>query len=194
MGKWQDILRDTSSINPEWPYAHILNYFAKGMAYAKTGDYKQAGEHLNHLREKQKDTILRVRFAPHRSSPYECSVVAENILIANLAFHQKKYNDAFTAIQKAILAEDSLIYAEPNTWMLPARQYLGVFLLKLKKPKEAEKVYREDLRWNPGNGWSLLGLYQSLNAQQKTRELEKLKALYMNSFSAADVVPSGSAY
>ena len=39
MGKWQDILQDTSSINPEWKYAGILNDFAKGMAYAKTGDH-----------------------------------------------------------------------------------------------------------------------------------------------------------
>jgi hypothetical protein len=78
--------------------------------------------------------------------------------------------------------------------MLPARQYLGAFLLTLKKPKEAEKVYREDLLWNPGNGWSLLGLYQTLKAQQETGELKKLKALYMYSFSEADVVPSGSVY
>ena len=194
MGKWQDILQDNTSINSEWTYAGILNDFAKGMAYAKTGDDTQAKKHLNQLREKQKDAILQIRFTPYRSSPYECSVVAENILIANLAFHQKKYNESFTAIKKAILAEDSLTYAEPNLWMLPARQYLGAFLMALKKPKEAEKVYREDLMWNPGNGWSLLGLYQSLQAQQKTGELKKIKALYMNSFSAADVLPAVSAY
>jgi len=194
MGKWQDILHDTSTINSKWTYAGILNDFAKGMACAKTGVYTQAEKHLEQLREKQKDTILRIRFAPHRSSPYECSVVAEHILLANTAFNQKKYNEAFTAIQKAILAEDSLTYAEPNIWMLPARQYLGAFLLMLKKPKEAEKVYREDLVWNPGNGWSLLGLYQALKAQQNTGELKKLKQLYMNSFSGADEVPSGSVY
>ena len=134
------------------------------------------------------------RFAPYKSSPYECSIVAENILIANIFFNQKKYDEAITAIKKAILAEDSLIYAEPKIWMLPARQYLGAFLLKLNKPKEAEKVYREDLVWNPGNGWSLLGLYQSLEAQGKSQELKDIKALYMQSFSKADQLPSVSAY
>ncbi|HEX8677218.1 MAG TPA: hypothetical protein VF700_08360 [Segetibacter sp.] len=64
----------------------------------------------------------------------------------------------------------------------------------MNKPKEAEKVYREDLVWNPGNGWSLLGLFQTLKAQQKTGDLKKLKALYMHSFSEADVVPSRSVY
>lgn len=194
MGKWQDILQDTSSINPEWKYAGILNDFAKGMAYAKTGDHPQAEKYLEQLREKQKDNKLRVRFAPHRSSPYECSIVAENILIANIAFNQKKYNEAFTSIKKAVLAEDSLTYAEPKIWPLPARQYLGAFLLTLNKPNEAEKIYREDLLWNPGNGWSLLGLYQSLEAQQKTTELKKIKRLYMHSFSEADLLPATSAY
>jgi tetratricopeptide (TPR) repeat protein len=194
LGKWQDILQGTLSVNPEWTYASILNHFAKGMAYTKTGDYLQAEKHLDNLRKKQADTILRGRFTPHKSSAYECSLVAENILSANLAFHQKKYKEALSAIQSAILAEDSLVYAEPSTWMLPARQYLGAFLLQLKKPKEAEKVYREDLAWNPGNGWSLLGLYKSLRAQKKTGELKKIKALYLNSFSAADVFPTASAY
>jgi tetratricopeptide (TPR) repeat protein len=194
MGKWQDILQDTSSINPEWKYAGLLNDFAKGMAYTKTGYHTQAEKYLEQLREKQKDSKLRDRFAPHRSSPYECSIVAENILIANIAFNQKNYNEAFTAIKRAMLAEDSLTYAEPKIWMLPARQYFGAFLLTLHKPNEAEKIYREDLLWNPGNGWSLLGLYQSLEAQRKTAELRKIKALYMHSFSEADVLPATSAY
>ena len=194
VGNWQDILQDTSTINPEWKYAGILNDFAKGMAYTKTGNHTQAEKCLEQLQEKQTDKILRNRFAPHRSSPYECSIVAENILIANISFNRKMYNEAFTAIKKAILAEDSLTYAEPKIWMLPARQYLGAFLLTLHKPGEAEKIYRDDLIWNPGNGWSLLGLYQSLKAQQKATELKKIKALYMRSFSEADLLPTTSAY
>jgi hypothetical protein len=194
MGKWQAILQDTVSINPEWTYAGILHDFAKGMAYAKTGDYTQAEKQLKHLREKQKDNVLRTRFAPHMSSPYECSIVAEHILLANTTFHQKKYNEAFTAIKKAIRAEDSLIYSEPNLWMLPARQYKGAFLLILNKSKDAEKVYREDLNWNPGNGWSLVGLFQALKAQGEKQELKKIKELYMHSFSHADSMPTTSAY
>ncbi len=194
MGKWQDILLDTSSINPQWTYAGILNDFAKGMAYTKTGYPAEAEKRLKYLQEKKKDTILQIRFSPYMSSPYECSIVAENILIANIFYNQKKYNEAIASIKKAILAEDSLIYSEPKIWMLPARQYLGAFLLKLNKPKEAEKVYREDLLWNPGNGWSLLGLYQSLEAQGKSQELKKIKVLYMRSFSKADKLPPGSVY
>lgn len=194
MGKWNEILQDNSSINPHWTYAGIINDFAKGMAYTKTGKHADAERHLKQLREKKKDATLRTRFAPYKSSPYECSIVAENILSANILYGLQRYTEAITAIKKAILAEDSLIYAEPKIWMLPARQYLGAFLLKLNKPLQAEKVYREDLLWNPGNGWSLLGLYQALEAQGKRRELKNIKALYMRSFSKAEELPLGSAY
>jgi tetratricopeptide (TPR) repeat protein len=194
MGKWQEILRDTTSIDPQWSFAGLLNDFAKGMAYARTGSFPQAVKRLEQLRENQKDSILKIGFSPFKDSPYDCSVVAENILAATIYFEQKKYGPAMTAIKNAILAEDKLLYAEPKIWMLPARQYLGAFLLKLKKPGEAERVYREDLVWNPSNGWSLLGLYQSLKVQQKSRELKKIKALYTISFSHADAMPPGSAY
>ena len=194
MGKWQDILGDTTSIDPQWTFAGLLNDFAKGMAYAETGSFLQAESHLKQLQEKKKDSILKIGFSPSKNSPYDCSLVAENILAATIFFDQKKYGPAITAIKKAILAEDSLIYAEPKLWMLPARQYLGAFLLKLNKPNEAEKIYREDLLWNPGNGWSLLGLYQSLRVQGKTQELKKTKELYLQSFSKADKLPSSSVY
>ena len=194
MGKWQHILKDTASINPQWTFAGLLDDFAKGMAHAKTGSFLQAQNHLKLLQEKKENSILKIRFSPYKSSPYECSMVAENVLAATIFFNQKKYDAAIASIKKAIIAEDKLLYAEPKMWMLPARQYLGAFFLQLNKPKEAEKIYREDLLWNPGNGWSLLGLYQSLKAQQKNGELKKLKALYMHSFSEADVLPPGSVY
>ncbi|MBS4066050.1 MAG: hypothetical protein KGZ74_15930 [Chitinophagaceae bacterium] len=194
MGKWQEILDDPTSVHPDWKYAGILYDFAKGMAYAKTGNYTKAEKHLQALIEKQKDQQLRKKFTPYMSSPYECSIIAENILLANIEFLQKKYTAAITSIKKAIMAEDNLIYSEPNLWMLPARQYLGAFLLTMNKPTEAEKIYREDLMWNPGNGWSMLGLYQSLTAQNKKTELNKIKERFEYSFSKADQLPTASAY
>lgn len=73
-------------------------------------------------------------------------------------------------------AEDRMFYSEPKDWLMPARQYLGAFYLRMGKPATAEKVYREDLSWNPGNGWSLPGLCQSLKAQHKDKEIAAYKA------------------
>jgi predicted Zn-dependent protease len=54
------------------------------------------------------------------------------------------------------------------------RQALGAVLLQGGRPAEAELVYREDLKRNPGNGWSLFGLAQSLKAQGKTAEAARV--------------------
>ncbi|MBX3239092.1 MAG: hypothetical protein KIT80_09950 [Chitinophagaceae bacterium] len=194
LGKWRELLQDTETVPAEWTYAGILSNFARGMAYARTGNISLAEKSLDQLRQKQKDDILKKRFVPHMSSPYECSVVAEHILLANIFFTQGKQNEAIKAIESAIAAEDGLIYTEPKLWMLPARQYLGAFLLQWNQPADAEKAYREDLVWNPGNGWSLLGLYQSLEAQQRTETLPDIKEQYLHSFSGAESLPPGSVY
>lgn len=194
LGQWSRLLQDDTPIEPGWQYAQVLHHFAKGMALAKTKGYAQAEAHLQQLREAMKGETLRKRFAPHISSPAECAMVAENILQATLYFEKKDPARAIHTIKKAILAEDSLLYSEPKIWMLPARQYLGAFLLRVNRDKEAEAVYREDLVWNPGNGWSLLGLHQALEAQGKKTELAVLKKKYTASFSGAEQIPPRSAY
>ena len=136
---------------------------------------------------------MKVRDYPF-NTPYEGAVIAENILSANILFAEKKYAAAINEIQKAIDIEDKMIYVEPRDWMLPARQYLGAFLLHLKQPGEAEKVYREDQQHHPGTGWSLLGLYQSLVAQHKEQEAATYRQQYLVSFSHAAEIPPASVY
>ncbi len=194
LGKWKQIISDTTTLNPTWSFAVILDAFAKGLAYTKTGQAGKAEILLHQLRLKKKDTKLKEKFAPHSNSPLDCASVAENILLANILFSKGKHDSAIAAIHVAMLAEDSLLYSEPKVWLIPARQYLGNFYMKLKQYNKAEKVYRDDLAWNPGNGWSALGLYQSLVAQQKKPEQNKLKAMYTNSFSHADEMPPASVY
>ena len=59
-------------------------------------------------------------------------------------------------------------YDEPEPLPFPARHWLGAALLEAKRPADAERVYREDIKDHPHNGWSLLGLQQALKAQGKT--------------------------
>lgn len=194
MGKWQELLNDTTTLQPQWTYALLLNDFVKGMAWSKLGHQKKAERHLQALRLRQRDTSLRKKFDPRFNSPYEVSKIAEHLLLATIRFHQKQPAAAITAAKQAIQFEDSLIYMEPKIWMFPVRQYLGAFYLQLNNAAEAEKVYRDDLAWNPGNGWSLLGLHQALRKQGKKTGLDKLERQYQYSFSGADVLPITSAY
>ena len=193
MGKWNEIINDRERPDERWTYAGLLHDFAKGLAYVNTNDIAAAKKHLAELQKKAKDDILNKIDTPF-NSPSQGAYIAENILNGSILFHEKKYDDAFMALFRAIQMEESLIYVEPRDWLIPARQFLGAYLLKLNKPQEAEKVYRTDLEWNPGNGWSLLGLSQSLKVQGKQKEADIYRKAYMKPFSAADEIPPGSVY
>ena len=193
LGKWDQIITDSEVPDKSWSYAQLLRHFAMGMAYVNTGKLDLAASHLLKLRESMKDPILENRRIPF-NSPSQIAPVAEQILNAAILFENKKYEEATAALQVAIVAEDKLIYTEPNDWPLPARQFLGAYLYKTKKYAAAETVYRQDLVVNPGNGWSNLGLHQSLLAQKKRKGLDLHKGAYVKAFSHADEMPRGSVY
>jgi predicted Zn-dependent protease len=85
-----------------------------------------------------------------------------------------------------------MAYVEPKDWVLPVRHFAGACLLRMKRPAEAERMYREDLVHNPGSGWSLLGLAQSLEAQGKGAKKERARV--GAAFAKAEEAPPGSAY
>jgi tetratricopeptide (TPR) repeat protein len=60
-----------------------------------------------------------------------------------------------------------LNYSEPPDWIQPTRHTLGAILYQMGRYKDAEAVYRDDLRKLPNNGWSLFGLHASLKQQGK---------------------------
>ncbi|KAA6439420.1 hypothetical protein FEM33_14270 [Dyadobacter flavalbus] len=193
LGKWDEILKDSLLPDASWTYASLLHHFSRGMAYVNTGHTELALKELADLRVNTKDKILEKRRIPF-NAPLPIAHIAENILNASILYAQEKPDAALASLRNAIELEDNLIYTEPNDWPLPARQYLGAILLKIKKPVEAEKVYREDLIRNPGNGWSQVGLHRSLEMQKKNKQLAELKSGYKKSFSHAEVIPPTSVY
>jgi tetratricopeptide (TPR) repeat protein len=193
LGKWDELLKDTVQPDARWTYARILNNFTKGLAYVYTDKPDLASEQLAQLRSKISDPILKKRRIPFNTT-LQGAKIAENILNAVILFDRKKNVAGIKSLNKAIKIEDELIYAEPMDWPIPARQFLGAYLLKLKKPTHAAQVYKMDLELNPGNGWSLLGLYQSLNAQHKVEAMAEYKAAYLKAFSNAEQIPPASVY
>ena len=70
---------------------------------------------------------------------------------------------------------------------MPARQYLGDALLKAGNAAKAEKNFREDLKENPNNHWSLYGLYQSLKKQKKNTDATTVKKQFDKAFEGNDI-------
>jgi predicted Zn-dependent protease len=80
-----------------------------------------------------------------------------------------------------------MVYLEPPLWYYPIRQSLGRALLEAGRPAEAEQAYREDLLKFPGNGWSLFGLAESLEAQGKKAEAAEARTKFEAAWESADV-------
>ena len=74
---------------------------------------------------------------------------------------------AVTALERAVALDDELEVDEPEPLPFPARHWLGAVLLESGRPVDAERVYRDDLRQHPHNGWALAGLQLALKAQGK---------------------------
>jgi tetratricopeptide (TPR) repeat protein len=120
--------------------------------------------------------------------------VAANVLGGEIAAKQRNMDEAVQLLEQAVRQQDALRYEEPPAWYYPVRQSLGAVLLKAGRATEAEAVYREDLRRNPENGWSLYGLTQSLQAQKKKEEAATANQRFRKAWAQADVKLAASRF
>jgi len=66
-------------------------------------------------------------------------------------------------------------------------------LMKQQRFAEAEQVYRDDLARLPENGWSLLGLAESLRHQKKNAdEVAQTRAKFKRVWAKADLTITSS--
>jgi len=119
--------------------------------------------------------------------------VAVPLVQARIAVTEHRSGDGIAALQRAVAAEDMLAYNEPADWFVPSRQVLGAALLAAGKASEAEAAYREDLRRNRDNGWSLYGLGAALKAQGKNVEAAQVAKAQAAAWQHADITLAASA-
>ena len=184
-GKWDEIL----SIKPDHigtPYLDGIWSYVLGSAYLAKGNMDSALEELAKLKaiaESPDADQYRVGATPASAVLKVASYGLEGeVLMAK--------GDLKGAIQKfsaGVALEDKNNYTEPPDWAQPMRHYLGAALLQDGQPETAEIVYRRDLRWNQNNGWSLFGLHQSLIAQDKNLEAERVLQKWKEAWVSADV-------
>src|SRR6185437_15716725 len=111
---------------------------------------------------------------------------------AQLAAAEHDTATSLALLAQAAQLEDHLAYDEPSAWFFPVRHLLGAQLLKSAKAAEAESVYREDLKRNPGNGWALYGLTRALEAQKKSAAAAETDEQFKKAWAHADVVLTAS--
>ncbi|GAB1545368.1 hypothetical protein NUACC21_80440 [Scytonema sp. NUACC21] len=185
-GKWDEILKEPA-LAADLKYPNGVWHYARGMALTAKGQLKQAAEELDKVRAITADPALQKVTVWDINSSVSLMKIASEVLAGELAAKQKDYTQAIAHLKTAVSLEDNLRYDEPATWYSPVRQSLGAVLLEANRVTEAETVYREDLERYPENGWSLLGLAQSLTAQGKTKEAQSVQKRFEQAWKYADV-------
>ncbi len=184
-GKWDAVL-NTAPVQEHHIYATVLWHWARGMAFAGKNNTAAANEALKIMQEKMMAPDMQVVMQPF-NAPVAAAKVAEKILAGVIAEKENDLNKAIILLTEAAANEDALIYTEPRDWLLPARGYLGSALLKAGNAQKAAVAFKEELKENPNNHWSLYGLYQSLNKQKKNSEAITVKKQFDKAFEGNDI-------
>ena len=190
-GRWDEIAAMPNPA-PDLPYVTAIWHYAQGMAAVRQKRLDDARKHLDVLRPLAADPLMEKLTVWDRYPLAHAARIAERMVTAELASARGEHDAAVAALNEAVAIEDRIPYDEPPGWHAPVRQTLGAVLLDARRPAEAERVYREELRRNPGNGWSLFGLAQSLDAQGKKSEATGVQRDFATAWRNADVRLSAS--
>lgn len=185
-GRWDEI-RGIPNPAPDLPYVTAIWHYAQGMAAVRQDRDADAKTHLAALRTLAADPVMDTLTVWDRYPLTHAANIAERTLSAEVAAAAGDHDAAIRALREAVAIEDRIPYDEPPGWHAPVRHSLGAALLDAKRPSEAETVYREELRRNPGNGWSLHGLAQSLKAQGRLQDAAPVERDLADAWRHADV-------
>lgn len=182
--QWDEILATPA---PAKPYQKGIWHYGRGMAFLGKGQATQAAQELKQLQAIEADPALKDLKIWGFNSTASLLEIADQVLAGKLAVQGQQYEQAISHLKTAVKLEDALVYTEPADWYQPTRQALATVLYKAGKFREAEQIYRTDLKIYPDNGWSLYGLAQSLQAQDKTKEAQSIQARFQSAWKYADV-------
>lgn len=190
-GKWNDILT-TPYPGDQYSHLKLIWHYTRGIAFIRKNNLKEAKEELDALNKMRNNPELEKIIANYTNPSSIIAKVAYEVVAGELAAAEGNLTKAIEHLNKGVNFEDQLIYSEPAPWHIPVRQSLGAVLLKAEKYEEAEMRYKEDLNALRQNGWSLIGLYHSLKAQNKMEEANDIKKEFDAAWQYADLTINSS--
>jgi tetratricopeptide (TPR) repeat protein len=190
-GRWHDILAEPEP--PEFRrISRAMRHYARGVALSALGRTTEAQVELEAFEAAA--MLIPDDWTVGNNSASDVVAIARHMLIGELAYREGRHADAFAALEKGVAMEDALAYDEPPGWMQPVRHALGALLMATGRYVEAEQVYRDDLARNRNNGWAMLGLEQSLLAQNRHEAAREFAGARTSAWARADVRPLSSCY
>jgi tetratricopeptide (TPR) repeat protein len=192
-GMWDELVEVPRPAD-DLPYQIALWHYAQGIAAIRQERMDDAVEHHQSLESLAGDPSFEQMLWFGRY-PLSLGVgVAEQVLAGELAMARGETDQAIETLIQAAQMEDRIPYDEPPGWHHPVRQILGAVLLEDGQPEAAEAVYRDELRRNPDNGWSLFGLQQALLAQGEDERADEVGERFEQAWADADIQLAASRF
>jgi pimeloyl-ACP methyl ester carboxylesterase/tetratricopeptide (TPR) repeat protein len=188
-GRWREILTEPTPPANQ-PYAVGIWRYARGLAFVAQGRLEHGATELGELRRVMAHEAFSTTF---KDLPLLTNLqIASRIVAGELAARQGRRDESIRQLEEAVTIEDGIPYNEPPVWHQPPRQVLGALLVEAGRARDAEQVYREDLKRFPENGWSLFGLAQSLERQGRTSDANVIRGRFATAWRRADITLTSS--
>lgn len=165
IGRWSSILKtpDPTARRPApTPAAGLAWHYARCLAFAALH------EPTNAANERNAYLAIQKKMPPAERAYFE---VERDVLDASVADADGDGRMAVASYERALTVADSQPADNYPNWRFPLREWLGKAYLRRGKVAAAERVFREDLARDMGNGRSLYGLMLALKAQRSTGAL-----------------------
>ena len=184
-GKWEALLNTERAAQGK-PYLDGIWSYVIGSAHLANGELSKAEIELEKIKLiLSMDNVDEYRVGANPVS----TVLSMAVLALTGEIHEARGNleKAIEVYSDAVEIEDQNNYTEPPSWLQPMRHYLGSALLDAGRASEAETVYRRDLKWHKNNGWSLFGLWKSLEKQGKINEADQTYQDFKKSWADSNI-------
>ena len=201
-GLWQRLIEEPLPDDAAlYATTTTLLHYAKGVAYAATGDVESAKrEREGFARAYERLPESRYLF---NNTSREIMGVAESMLDGEIEYRAGNVDLAFEYLRRAVQRDDDLLYDEPWNWMQPTRHALGALLLEQGQVEDAAAIYRADLGLDntlrrpcrhPGNVWSLHGYHECLHRLGRCEEADALRPQLDAALAEASVPITSSCF
>ncbi len=183
-GRWDEILALPEPPESR-PVSRVMRHAARAIAHAAKADPAAARVEQQAFAAARAQVPAGATFGNNAASTI--LDVAEAMIDGEILVREGRAEDGITRLREAVRREGLVRYDEPPDWIIPVRHALGAALMTHGRYKEAEQVFREDLKQWPDNGWSLYGLGRTLRHLGRDSEAAVVEARFKQVWAHADI-------
>ena len=186
--RWNDVLQEPP-VGGAQGLASLLGDYARGVAWARTGETAQAADALARVEPSAAKLVETHPGYGYRDKMLRgIASVARQRLRAEVALSQGRGDAAVADQTETIALAKDIDESEPPLLAAGTRLTLGDIQLRTKRWAEAEQTFRADLADHPKSGWARRGLALALRGQGRAAESDVLRAELRRDWASADLL------